>query len=161
MTDVRYRKPKVGDASTIFELVKHTPALDLNSWYYYAIFFRDFSDTSMVAEVNGEVAGFVTGYLRPQRPDTLFLWQTATTLTHGVTNLGLHLIAELVDAVQQRTPLAYVEATIDPNNRAISMQFRMLARLLKTDKSEELAFSADHFSELEHDEQLIRIGPLS
>jgi L-2,4-diaminobutyric acid acetyltransferase len=125
------------------------------------MFFRDFRETSMVVDIDGELAGFVTGYIRPSYPDTLFLWQTATVLNHGVTNLGLNLIDELIKSVQKRTAIRYVEATIDPQNRAIAMQFRLLARKLKADKSEEVRFAVKDFAQLEHDEQLIRIGPLS
>lgn len=160
MADVCYRTPSVKDASAVHGLVDQTKELDLNSWYYYAMFFRDFSETSMVVDVDGQFAGFVTGYVRPDRPDTLFLWQTATTLTHGVQNLGLNLLSKLLESVKRRFDVNYIEATVDPHNRAISMQFRLLARKINAEKAEEILFSAADIVELEHDEQLIRIGPL-
>lgn len=161
MNEVCYRKPSVRDASAVYSLVAQTAALDLNSWYYYAVFFRDFTETSMVVEVDGEFAGFVTAYLCPDKPDTLFLWQTATTLNHGVPNLGLDLIVQLIKDVQQRSQVRYIEATVDPKNKAISMQFRLLTRKFNVQASTEIAFAASDFEELEHDEQLLRIGPLS
>ncbi|PVA97620.1 diaminobutyrate acetyltransferase [Mycobacteroides abscessus] len=160
MTNIHYRTPTVKDSSTVHALVAQTKALDLNSWYYYAMFFQDFRQTCMVVDVNGELAGFVTGYIRPRYPDTLFLWQTATTLNHGISNLGLNLLDELIKSVQKKTDIRYVEATIDPRNKAIAMQFRLLARKLKAQKSEEIRFAVEDFVQLEHDEQLIRIGPL-
>ncbi|GGE75806.1 diaminobutyrate acetyltransferase [Nesterenkonia cremea] len=160
MPEVHYRTPSVHDASAVHQLVAETHMLDDNSWYYYAIFFRDFETTSMVVDVDNELAGFVTGYIRPGAPDTLFLWQTATTLNHGVTNLGLKLLEQLINSVQMTTNLNYVEATIDPENRAIAMQFRLLARSLGVESEQSILFDAADFHQLEHDEKLIRLGPI-
>ncbi len=160
MADVTYRQPQLNDATRIYELVRNVDALDLNSWYHYAIFARDFADTSLVADVDGQFAGFVTGYIRPTQPDTLFLWQTATTLSHGVSNLGLNLIHELVQTVKVQRGVRYVEATVDPTNKAIAMLFRLLARQLRAEKKDDVLLEAANFDELEHDESLVRIGPL-
>ncbi|MEV7652290.1 GNAT family N-acetyltransferase [Kocuria marina] len=142
-------------------LACRTPALDANSWYYYALFCEHFPGTSLVAYVDDEFAAFVTGYMVPERPETLFLWQTASTLNHGVPNLGLSLLKKLVEKVQETQTCKYVEGTIDPANRAIAMQFRLLARLLQADSTTSVMFSAEAHPELEHDELKIRIGPIN
>lgn len=74
--------------------------------------------------------------------------------------MGLNLLSKLLESVKRRFDVNYIEATVDPHNRAISMQFRLLARKINAEKAEEILFSAADIVELEHDEQLIRIGPL-
>ncbi|OUE22650.1 L-2,4-diaminobutyric acid acetyltransferase [Clavibacter michiganensis] len=158
--EIVYREPTVSDASAAHELVAGTEELDLNSWYYYALMFRDFADTSMVVTVDDVFAGFVTGFVKPGDASTLFLWQTATTRDHGVAGLGLGLLTALVESVLADTGADFVEATVDPGNKAIGMQFRLLARALGADRVESPAFDAVEFAGLQHDEMTIRIGPL-
>lgn len=158
--DISYRRPRAADASAAHELVANTVELDLNSWYYYALMFRDFAGTSMVVTIDSVFTGFVTGYIKPEQPDTLFLWQTATNRGHGIAGLGLGLLTELIGQVVANDGVNYVEATVDPNNRAIGMQFRLLARQLHAEKVETPAFTVVEFPNLEHEEMAVRIGPL-
>ena len=65
-----FREPRPEDGFAVWELVKDTPGLDTNSPYSYVLWFRDFADCSLLATVNGEIVGFLTGYRRPDEPDT-------------------------------------------------------------------------------------------
>ncbi|MEV7055760.1 hypothetical protein AB0N95_09815 [Streptomyces microflavus] len=70
----RYRTPRVEDAPALWEMVDQADALDNNSPYYYALWCRDFAATSLVATLDDEVIGFLTGYFRPDEPDTYLVW---------------------------------------------------------------------------------------
>ena len=160
MGTAHYRAPKASDATDVQKLVQNTPELDDNSWYYYALMFDHFRDTCLIAEADGVIHGFVIGYLKPTDRDTLFLWQTATSLTHGVPNMGLTLLTSLINRLAQNNNIRYIEATTDPNNKAINMQFRLLSRYLNSDASTSIFLDSAQYSQLDHDEQLVKIGPL-
>lgn len=61
----------------MWRIARDSQVLDLNASYAYVLWCRDFAGTSVVATVNGEVVGFVTGYRRPKQPATLMVWQVA------------------------------------------------------------------------------------
>ena len=73
--DICLRKPREGEGLAIHKLIEANPPLDVNSVYSYYLLSRHFSDTCVVAEFQGEVVAFLSAYIIPNRPDTLFVWQ--------------------------------------------------------------------------------------
>ncbi len=70
--------PRVDDGAAIWRIARDSKTLDLNSSYSYLLWCRDFAATSVVARDGaGEPVGFITGYVRPQQPRTLLVWQVA------------------------------------------------------------------------------------
>ncbi|MCC5697616.1 GNAT family N-acetyltransferase, partial [Klebsiella pneumoniae] len=69
--------PVVADGPELYRITRDSQVLDLNSAYAYLLWCRDFAQTSAVARTDGKVVGFVTGYIRPDRPDTIVVWQIA------------------------------------------------------------------------------------
>ena len=93
-TDVR--TPELEDGQHLWRLAKDTAVLDLNSSYSYLLWCRDFAETSVIARIDGEPAGFITGYTRPENPDTLMIWQVAVDEKfrgHGLASTMLHELA--------------------------------------------------------------------
>src|SRR6187397_2567124 len=74
---LQLRSPAVEDGARLWQIAADSRVLDVNSSYSYVLWCRDFSATSIVAEDAGRVVGFVTGYIRQDAPDTLFVWQVA------------------------------------------------------------------------------------
>ncbi|MFB5598283.1 MAG: diaminobutyrate acetyltransferase, partial [Nitrosopumilaceae archaeon] len=60
MTDVEISKPLLDDGKKIFELVKNSPPLDVNSEYAYLLLCHHFSDTCAVAKKDSKVIGFLS-----------------------------------------------------------------------------------------------------
>jgi L-2,4-diaminobutyric acid acetyltransferase len=58
-------EPVLADGPHLWRLARDSRVLDLNSSYAYLLWCRDFAATSVVAKVDGNVVGFVTGYVRP------------------------------------------------------------------------------------------------
>ena len=58
---VLFRSPQIDDGVRLWEIARDSKVLDLNSSYAYLLWCRDFSATSIVAEVDGRVVGFVSG----------------------------------------------------------------------------------------------------
>ncbi|MGW3647243.1 diaminobutyrate acetyltransferase [Streptomyces sp. NPDC000878] len=159
-TAVRYRTPTPQDAVTIWRMVVDEPMLDDNSSYHYTLWFRDFAETSMVATVGEEIVGFLTGYRRPDEPDTFFIWQAAVKPGNGISGLGIDLLVNAID-LQLAAGAKYVETSVSEQNKAITMLLHMVARKYDAHTHTELLFHGEELPGSDHDEVLYRIGPLS
>jgi L-2,4-diaminobutyric acid acetyltransferase len=159
--EVAYRLPRPDDAPAVWKMVDESEELDNNSPYYYALWFRDFAATSMVATVDDEVVGFVTGYLRPDEPDTYMVWQEAAKSRHGIPMLGVKLFERAADQAVARGA-KYIEATVSAENKAIIMVLKKYAKRHSAQIDTRVLFPASSFPGGDHhDEVLYRIGPVS
>ncbi|MFJ1865360.1 diaminobutyrate acetyltransferase [Streptomyces sp. NPDC088097] len=155
-----FRTPRAEDARALWRMVDESEALDNNSPYYYALWCRDFSATSLVATVEDEVVGFLTGYFRPDEPDTYLVWQEAVTPRHGIPFLGVQLFERAADrAVEQGA--RFIEATVSADNKAIIMVLKKVAKRYGAEVHTRVLFPGDLFPDEHHDEVLYRIGPLA
>jgi len=158
------RRPQGSDAIGIRQIVADTGVLDLNSTYAYLLLATDFADTSIVAEVGGELQGFIVGYQPPQRPGVLFVWQVAVAPAAqglGLAAAMLDHLAHRIRSEQHGHPLT-VEATVAPDNAPSRAFFGAFARRHGVPITEQPHFTAEQLDpELAHaDEPLLRIGPL-
>ena len=96
--DTRYtiREPEKNDAKHIYDLVKKSKVLDLNSQYLYLLQSTHFKNSCSVALFENQIIGFVSGYYLPNENDTLFIWQVAVDENHRGKNLALNLIDNIV-----------------------------------------------------------------
>lgn len=158
------RPPRGSDALAIRELVAETGVLDLNSTYAYLLLSTDFAATSIVADVNGQLQGFITGYQPPPRPDVLFVWQVAVAVTAQRGGLAAAMLDALVHRVRSEGaggPIT-VEATVSPGNTRSRAFFGAFARRHGVPLSEHAHFTADQLDPggAHEDEPLLRIGPI-
>ncbi|WP_250459131.1 diaminobutyrate acetyltransferase [Microbulbifer litoralis] len=155
------RRPVSEDGANVHRLISRCPPLDENSIYCNLLQASHFADTSVCAEVDGELAGFVSGYLVPERPDTLFVWQVAV----AEAGRGQGLAGRMIREILRRPACAqvrYLETTITPDNEASWALFRGLARKLGTSIAESVMFDRERHFQGHHDsEMLLRIGPFS
>ncbi|MFJ8754685.1 diaminobutyrate acetyltransferase [Streptomyces sp. NPDC102441] len=149
------------DGAAIWRIARDSEVLDLNSSYSYLLWCRDFAATSVVArDENGDPIAFVTGYIRPDRPETLVVWQVAVDQAHR----GKGLAAELLDALTARVAsdqgLASLETTVTPDNTASDRLFTSFAQRHDVPLEREVLFEGALFPEGTHlPEVLYRIGP--
>ncbi|GGU24879.1 diaminobutyrate acetyltransferase [Streptomyces lavendofoliae] len=155
-----FRAPVPQDGPAVWKLVENTPGLDSNSIYYYTLWFRDFADGSMIATVDDEVVGFLTGYRRPDEPETYFVWQTAVNPRHGIPFLGVKLFQAAAEQ-QLAQGARYVEATVSVENKAILMVLKQFAKKHSAHIETRVLFPSSLFPDGHHDEVLYRIGPLT
>ncbi|MCC2597504.1 diaminobutyrate acetyltransferase [Pusillimonas sp. MFBS29] len=155
------RQPHKADAADIHRLISECPPLDLNSVYTYLLLSEYFGATCVLAGDNDTLLGFVSGYVPPERPDTLFVWQVAVHERARGQSLGRRMLQSLL----QRPALAhiqYLETTVGPDNRASRAMFGGLARKLLAPVNEQPLFERHMFGEHAHeDEPLLRIGPFT
>lgn len=159
---VTFREPLISDGPWMRRLAAESGTLDVNSPYAYLLWCRDFSATSVVGCVGDSVACFVTGYLRPDEPDVLFVWQVATDAAHRGRGLARRALDALVDRVTQHRPVAQLEATVTPDNVASARLFASFARARDAALTNQSLFTEHDFAGADHDEEVLyRIGPLS
>jgi L-2,4-diaminobutyric acid acetyltransferase len=154
------REPGVQDAASVWQLVRESGVLDLNSPYAYLLLCSDFAPTSVVAETAGRIEGFVGAYRPPPRPESVFVWQVVTAREAQGRGLG----SRLLDAVLARPACRgarFLEATVTPSNRPSWALFRGLARRRGVPFAEEPAFGTELFPGPDHEAEVrVRIGPL-
>lgn len=127
--DFHFRTPKLQDGMALYHLVKSCPPLDLNSSYLYFLQSSHFADSCMLAELNGEIVGFVSAYRRPDDLQNLFIWQVAVSPTARGKGLAKRLISELLaKQMQSQIALTAVSCTIAPSNKASQGLFKSLAK---------------------------------
>jgi L-2,4-diaminobutyric acid acetyltransferase len=161
--DLLIDRPSVADGSALWRIAKDSEALDLNSSYSYLLWCRDFAGTSAVARrEDGEPVGFVTGYVRPERPHTLLVWQVAVDAAYRGRGLAAALLDGLTARLAAERALTGVETTITPGNTASERLFTSFAARHGATVEREVLFDAGLFPDGPHDpEVLYRIGPLS
>ncbi len=153
--------PRLEDGAAIWRMARDSGVLDLNSSYSYLLWCRDFAATSLVARGgDGEPVAFVTGYLRPDRPGTLVVWQVAVDHGHRGRGLAAALLDTLTDRLADRG-VRTVEATVTPDNTASDRLFTSFAERRGAALEREVLFDGRLFPEGTHEpEVLYRIGPV-
>ena len=153
------RNVKLEDIKEVYKLlVANRPYVGLNSRYTYFLLARDFSDTCVVAEHDGKIVAFSSGYVPPPRPDTFFSWET---VVHS--DYRGHGLQKLMLLYQIKTAnVQYFEGTVNPSNKVSQRNFCDLAELLNTKCEKKMLFSEKDFENDGHEaEVLYRIGPIS
>ncbi|MFD4291641.1 diaminobutyrate acetyltransferase [Rhodococcus sp. NPDC058505] len=153
------RRPRLSDSIRMQQIAKDSRVLDVNSAYAYLLWCRDFPNTSAVAEIDGRVAGYVTGYVRPESPDTLFIWQVAVDEAARGRGVGVAMLDRILDWTRG-FGVRFLETTITADNPSSIAMFTALARRRDTGIYARPLFAADHFPEGHAAEDLYTIGPI-
>lgn len=155
------REPRDDDGAHLHQLVAACPPLDPNSLYCNLLQCTHFRGTSVAAERDGELVGFISGYIPPEQPDTLFIWQVAV---HGSTRgqgVGKRMLKALL-ARPQCGAVRYLDTTVTPGNQASRAMFDSLARDLGAAVNTRVLFDRErHFGGAHDSEELLRIGPFA
>ncbi|MDJ0345496.1 diaminobutyrate acetyltransferase [Streptomyces sp. H10-C2] len=153
--------PSVEDGGAMWRIARDSQTLDLNSSYSYLLWCRDFAGTSVVARsADGVPVGFVTGYIRPEAPQTLVVWQVAVDAGQR----GRGLAAAMLDHLAVRVAaggIRRVETTITPDNAASQRLFASFAERHGAPVDREVLFPGALFPDGHGSEELFRIGPLA
>ncbi|WP_091030531.1 diaminobutyrate acetyltransferase [Glycomyces harbinensis] len=153
------RIPTSADGPLMWELARDAGGLDVNSRYAYLLWCRDFADSSVVAGSEGRLAGFITGYRRPDSPDTLFVWQVAVGPDFRRRGLASRMLDHLAGSARP-SGVRFVEATVTPDNKASLHLFESFARANGADLTRDVLFSEHELGSDHGPEVLQRIGPL-
>lgn len=144
----------------MFQIVEDSGVLDVNSPYSYLMWGKYYRDTSCLAVLDQKVIGFVTGFIQPETPDTIFVWQVAIDLNYRGYGLGTKLLEALLLQVKDKN-IAFLEATVTPSNIPSSKLFHKIAKNHGTNCTVKPCFHSEQFPDKQTEEELThRIGPL-
>lgn len=154
-----FRSPTPEDGQRVWELIAACPPLDQNSLYCNLLQCTDFATTCVLAEIDGELSGWVSGYRPPGDRDSLFIWQVAVRDKAR----GLGLAGAMFDELLSRSAMigvSKIKTTITSENEASWALFRSLAQKLSAPFVSETWFERDrHFGGRHDTEHLVTIGP--
>lgn len=155
------RKANPQDGQHIWQTVVDSRKLDVNSAYCYIMLSEYFSDTCLIAEIDGRIIGFVTAFIRQSDPEVLFVWQIAVSESHRGKGIADSLLQRLISS-KCCEEVRFVETTISPGNTASQQLFAKFAEGLRASRVSVEGFSSHLFpGEVHEDEHLVRIGPIS
>jgi L-2,4-diaminobutyric acid acetyltransferase len=157
---IRLRQPNAFDGHQLHQLIQTCPPLDENSVYCNLLQCSHFAETSVVGELDGELACAISGYLVPERPNTLFVWQVAVAESAR----GQGVAGKMLEHILARPACAdvrYLETTVTNSNRASWALFEGFARRFDARLNRSELFESQlHFAGAHETEVLARIGPL-
>jgi len=155
----RIRNVTVEDIKEVYKmLAANRPYVGLNSRYTYFLLAKDFFNTCIVAEHEGKIVGFSSGYVPPNRQDTFFNWEIVVDYAYRGNGLQKTMLLHQIKAANAK----YFEGTVNPSNTAAKQNFHKLAELLNTKCEEKMLFSEEDFENDGHEaEVLYKIGPIN
>lgn len=156
---IQIESPVVDDGVELWRLARESQVLDVNSRYAYLLWCRDFADTTVIAR-RGEddpALGFITGYRRPEVPDTLFVWQVAVDERARGEGLAGRMLDTLVE--QQDGDVHHLETTITPDNESSIALFTKFAKRWRAGIDRKELFDEELLGDDHLPEMRFRIGP--
>lgn len=151
--------PKGSDGLAVHRLIAACPPLDPNSLYCNLLQCTHFRETSAVARRGGEVVGFLSGHLIPERPEALFVWQVAVRSDARGQGLAKRMLFDILSR-PFCAGVRRIEATITEDNDSSWAFFSSVARDLDADEARAPMFDRHaHFGGRHDSEMRISIGP--
>lgn len=150
---------KPEDGPTIAALVRACGVLDPNSTYAYVLLADRFGDHGVVAEEDGALLGFVTGFRDPRRPELLFLWQVGVAAAARGRGLAKRLLEAFASLEANRSATA-LETTIAVGNEPSEALFRSFAEA-RGASFEQVSEYPSAWLDGHPTERVVRISPLN
>lgn len=156
--EVALRQPRIADGALMHRLAVATGVLDANTMYAYVLWCHDFTSTSVVAEVDGVLAGFVTGYQRPDDSAVLMVWQVAVDDRFRGRGIAASMLNHLLDTGAD-LGIRVMNTTISPDNEASQRLFAAVAKRRGLTFSRRPLFAAADLGDGHEDEDLYVLAP--
>ncbi len=153
------RTPTPEDGHQVWQLIRDCEPLDRNSMYCNVLQCDHFAETCVVAEKDGEVVGWVSAYIVPSDPDTLFVWQVAVSDKARGMGVAKKMLHELVsrDCCKDVTGL---KTTITKDNEASWALFNAFADRMDAPLDSDAHYVRDdHFDGRHATEHMVTIAP--
>jgi len=157
--DIVLRKPVKADGPAVTDLIAECPPLDENSRYCNLLQCTDFTETCVLAEAESGLLGWISGYIPPRTPESLFIWQVAVHADGRGQGLGKRMLRELLNREAARD-CRYLRTTITRDNDASWGLFGSFAKELDTELDHRVHFCREkHFDSQSKTEHELTIGP--
>jgi len=161
MSRLILREPQEDEGYWVHKLISECPPLDTNSMYCNLLQCAHFSNTSVIAvnETSDEALGFISGYLKPAQPDTLFVWQVAVSEAARGQGLAKNMLMNILSRPSLQS-VTHIETTITDDNPGSWALFERIAQTLNAPLARSVYFAKEaHFKGTHETENLVRIGP--
>tara|TARA_B100001564_G_C20605743_1_gene655072 strand:+ start:312 stop:809 length:498 start_codon:yes stop_codon:yes gene_type:complete len=155
-----YSQPTIDDAAAIHQLVSESNVLDTNSEYSYLLLSHHFDTTCCVVKDNGNVIAYVSAYLPPKIPSTLFVWQMIVHANYRGKKLAHNMIIDILKRAVCNN-IDRIHTTVAASNHASRSVFKQIANTLETQLHEKDFLHSSHFSDQHEAEPLLVIGPFN
>ncbi len=157
---IEFRAARPEDGPDVTALIANCPPLDTNSAYCNLLQCSHFADTCVVAERDGKLVGWISGYRPPSNPDQIFVWQVAVDKSARGEGLGGRMLNELVARPAVRGCTALITTVTEDNDASWGM-FGSFAKKHGMSMTKEPLFERDkHFAGKHDTEWQATIGPL-
>jgi L-2,4-diaminobutyric acid acetyltransferase len=114
----------------------------------------------VVAERNGKIVGWVSGYRPPSHPDNFFVWQVAVAEEARGQRLGQRMIQSLLERPAAQG-VSHLITTVTLDNQSSWAMFKGLAERWGAALEKTALFDREiHFAGAHDTEWQARIGPL-
>jgi L-2,4-diaminobutyric acid acetyltransferase len=133
---------------------KKSPPLDLNSIYSYHLIAKHHANTSIVAEFQGDIVGFISAYTLPDKPDTLFIWQVAVDAKMRGKGIAGMMLSGLLSRPAMDS-VRYLETTVNPSNKASRGLFERFSKERGYPIEEETFLTEEDFGAGEHESEIM------
>lgn len=155
---IALRKPTGEDGSAVWSLVKECKPLDENSMYCNLIQCDHFADTCVIAELDGDTVGWISAYIVPEDPETLFVWQVAVSEKARGQGLARRMLKDILSR-EICADVSKLQTTITKDNDASWALFTRFAEREGAEIDSEAHFKRDeHFDGQHATEHLVTIA---
>ncbi|MGI3211243.1 diaminobutyrate acetyltransferase [Roseovarius tibetensis] len=158
---VTFRTPSSEDGVDVWDLIRKAGPLDENSVYCNLIQCDHFAETCVIAELDGEIVGWISAFIPPDTPDTLFVWQVAVGEPARGRGVAKKMLTELFsrDVCADVTNL---KTTITGDNDASWALFNSFADQMDGELGYEAHYERDvHFAGRHDTEYMVTIEDIS
>ncbi|WP_248304453.1 diaminobutyrate acetyltransferase [Breoghania sp. L-A4] len=152
------RPPESSDGAAVWQLISDCGPLDDNSMYCNLLQCDHFADTCVVAELDGEIVGWVSAYRLPSDPEVLFVWQVAVSEAARGRGVAKKMLLELL-ARKSCDGVRRLKTTITRDNAASWALFNRIADMMDAPLDSDAHFVRDeHFEGRHATEYMVTIG---
>lgn len=154
---ITFRTPEQEDGAAIWALIRECKPLDENSMYCNLLQCDHFADTCVVAEMDGKIVGWISAYVTPSDPESLFVWQVAVSGAARGQGLGGRMLNHLL-ARDACDGVFRLQTTITSDNAASWGLFSRFAEKLGAQLDSEAYYTRDtHFRGIHATEHMVTI----
>lgn len=159
--NLKIQKPGKEHGHKVWQLIKDSENLDLNSSYYYFIlcdFYKDYCAV-VVDEDTNNVVGFLSGLIPPNKPSTLFVWQVSVASSARKRGLAKRMLQFVLE--NNKEVVNTIETTISPDNAASDALFQSIAQQYGANVEKTTYLDSNDFDSESHETELLyNIKPL-
>ncbi|MDF2373332.1 MAG: diaminobutyrate acetyltransferase [Rhizobiaceae bacterium] len=152
------RSPNAEDGADIWQLIRSCGPLDDNSMYCNLLQCDHFAETCVVAEIDSNIVGWISAYILPSDPETLFVWQVAVAEKARGMGVAKKMLLDLVSR-QCCDDVTRLKTTITKKNDASWALFRAFADRMDAPLEHDAHFIRDdHFGGNHDTEYMVTVG---